>query len=187
MDNYNTEQSEHLHIDFAKNAYHTSNHKDEYPQMMLWLERHEKVQQHAKFVKWRWQDHQEIPQVRMPIGPLCAQTLHIMMARNPSIKNVAFNILTQRYGAISFLDALADFLTQVNNPRMSENALCSQASNLLITFSSIPVFHKIKFTASPSTSNLLEESEVLDSIQAQLEQRDASEQIIPAHFDTILV
>ncbi len=42
-DNYNTEQSEHLHIDFAKNAYHASNHKDEYPQMMLWLERHEKV------------------------------------------------------------------------------------------------------------------------------------------------
>jgi hypothetical protein len=53
MDNYNTEQSEHLHIDFVKNAYHASNHKDEYPQMTLWLECHEKVQQHAKFVEWR--------------------------------------------------------------------------------------------------------------------------------------
>ena len=52
-DNYNMEQSERLHIDFAKNAYRASNHKDEYPQMTLWLERHEKVQQHAKFVEWR--------------------------------------------------------------------------------------------------------------------------------------
>ncbi len=56
-DNYNTEQSEHLHIDFAKNAYYASNHKDEYPQMTLWLERREKVQQHAKFIEWRQQDH----------------------------------------------------------------------------------------------------------------------------------
>jgi len=46
-DNYNTEQSERLHIDFAKNAYRASNHKDEYPQMTTWLERREKVEQHA--------------------------------------------------------------------------------------------------------------------------------------------
>jgi hypothetical protein len=37
-DNYNTEQSECLHIEFTKNAYHATNHKDEYPQMTLWLE-----------------------------------------------------------------------------------------------------------------------------------------------------
>jgi len=109
------------------------------------------------------------------------------MAQNPSIKNVAFDILAQRYGTVSFLDTLADFLAQVNNPGMSGNALCSWASNLLITFSSVPVFHKIKFTASPSTSDLLEESGVLDSIQAQPEQRDVHEQIIPACFDTTLV
>ena len=34
-DNYNTEQLECLHIDFTKNAYHMSNYKDKYPQMML--------------------------------------------------------------------------------------------------------------------------------------------------------
>jgi hypothetical protein len=34
-DNYNTKQLEQLHIDFVKNTYHVSNHKDEYPQMML--------------------------------------------------------------------------------------------------------------------------------------------------------
>ncbi|KAI9437037.1 hypothetical protein H4582DRAFT_2112014 [Lactarius indigo] len=43
MDNYNTEQTERLHIDFTKDAYHTTNHKDEYPQMTTWLECHEKA------------------------------------------------------------------------------------------------------------------------------------------------
>ena len=42
-DNYNTEQTEHLHIDLAKDAYHATNHKDEYAQMTKWLEHQEKV------------------------------------------------------------------------------------------------------------------------------------------------
>ncbi|PSR75312.1 hypothetical protein PHLCEN_2v9175 [Hermanssonia centrifuga] len=42
-DNFNTEYTERLHIDFAKEAYRASNRKDEYPQMTLWLERKEKT------------------------------------------------------------------------------------------------------------------------------------------------
>jgi hypothetical protein len=61
MDNYNMEQSEHLHIDIAKDAYCAMNHKDEYPQMMNWLERREKVECHAAFVNWRWQIDQHEP------------------------------------------------------------------------------------------------------------------------------
>ncbi|THU75135.1 hypothetical protein K435DRAFT_707611, partial [Dendrothele bispora CBS 962.96] len=34
-DNYNTEITERLHIDFTKDAYHATNHKDEYAQMTL--------------------------------------------------------------------------------------------------------------------------------------------------------
>jgi hypothetical protein len=56
-DNYNTEQMEHLHIDFTKDAYYATNHKDEYKQMTVWLECHEKVQQHAASI--RWQQHEQ--------------------------------------------------------------------------------------------------------------------------------
>ncbi|KAI0712997.1 hypothetical protein C8Q72DRAFT_790344 [Fomitopsis betulina] len=51
-DNYNTESTEHLHINFAKEAYRASNHKDEFPQMTKWLERREKILQHANYVEW---------------------------------------------------------------------------------------------------------------------------------------
>jgi hypothetical protein len=54
-DNYNTEQTERIHIDLTKDTFRATNHKDEYPQMTTWVERREKVQQHAAFIKWRQQ------------------------------------------------------------------------------------------------------------------------------------
>jgi hypothetical protein len=50
-DNYNSEYTEQLHIDLAKDAYHATNFKDEYPQMTAWLERCEKVLRHDKFLQ----------------------------------------------------------------------------------------------------------------------------------------
>jgi hypothetical protein len=49
-DNYNTEQSEWLHIDLAKDAYCATNHKEKYSQMTKWLECHEKLQQYTVFI-----------------------------------------------------------------------------------------------------------------------------------------
>lgn len=108
-DNYNTEQSERLHIDFTKNAYRSTNRKDEYPQMTLWLERREKIQRHATFIKWRQLTHQKRPQ-RKPLEPPCAHTQIISMAKNPSIKAVSFDVIDRSYGAIAFQDELADFI-----------------------------------------------------------------------------
>ncbi|KAJ6608216.1 hypothetical protein B0H10DRAFT_2166622 [Mycena sp. CBHHK59/15] len=42
-DNYNTEYTERLDIDLTKEAYRSTNFKDEFPQMTLWLERKEKI------------------------------------------------------------------------------------------------------------------------------------------------
>ncbi|KAL1937051.1 hypothetical protein VTO73DRAFT_15569 [Trametes versicolor] len=52
-DNYDTQYTERLHIDFAKDAYRATNHKDEFPQMTTWLERREKISRHEAYVKWR--------------------------------------------------------------------------------------------------------------------------------------
>ncbi|KAN0131614.1 hypothetical protein V8E53_010456 [Lactarius tabidus] len=54
-DNYNTEQTERLHIDTTKDAFGATNHKDEYSQMTTWVEHREKVQRHSSFIKWRQQ------------------------------------------------------------------------------------------------------------------------------------
>jgi hypothetical protein len=48
--NYNTKQTECLHIDFMKDAYQSMNCKNEYMQMTTWVERHERVAQHAAHI-----------------------------------------------------------------------------------------------------------------------------------------
>jgi hypothetical protein len=52
-DNYNTEHTEHLHIDLAKDAHHSMNHKNKFAQMTIWLEWREKILCHEKYIQWR--------------------------------------------------------------------------------------------------------------------------------------
>ncbi|KAF8228225.1 hypothetical protein L208DRAFT_1292492, partial [Tricholoma matsutake] len=51
-DNFNTEHTECLHIDLAKDAYCANNHKDEFMQMTRWLEHKEKVFRHEQYILW---------------------------------------------------------------------------------------------------------------------------------------
>jgi Plavaka transposase len=51
-DNFNTQYTEQLHIDYTKIAYVATNKKDEYKQMTRWLKRKEKIQQHEQYIKW---------------------------------------------------------------------------------------------------------------------------------------
>ncbi|KAH9032385.1 hypothetical protein EDB83DRAFT_2525578 [Lactarius deliciosus] len=179
-DNYNTEQTERLHIDFTKDAYRATNRKDEYPQMTAWLERHEKIQQHAKFIAWQQRAQHDGAQHSEPIGPSQPVPRSIQMARNPSLKAVSFNDLADRYKALDFQDALADFIAQLNHPQASATALRALAEDTLLPFCRVPVFHKIKFVSTP-------DPEIIDVVHVRPDQRDARGRMIPSCFDTVIV
>lgn len=183
-DNYNTEQTERLHIDFTKKAYRATNHKDELPQMTAWLDQREKVHQHAALVRLRQEPDQQLergPSVRS-IGPPRPTTRALKMAQHPSAKAVSFDDLHELYGATQFQDALADFIAQFNYPGTAGNTLLTRARNTLIPFRSVAVFHKVKFV-----SNDTESAETVDAIHVRPEQKDAHGRIIPPRFDTALV
>jgi hypothetical protein len=119
-DNYNTEQTERLHIDFTKDAYRATNHKDEYNQMMTWLERREKLQRHAMFIKWRQQQHSHasvLPQRSM--GPPQPSTRYLRMTQNPTLRRVSFDDIVFKYGAVDFQDLLGDFLAHLRDSSLS--------------------------------------------------------------------
>lgn len=61
-DNYNTEMFERLHIDFAKDAWRATNHRNEFPQMVKWITRNEKMALYAMFQKER-QAEEELQEV----------------------------------------------------------------------------------------------------------------------------
>ena len=49
-DNFNTEYTEHFHIFLAEDAYASTNFKDKFPQMTLWLEYKELIMHHEKYI-----------------------------------------------------------------------------------------------------------------------------------------
>ncbi|KAI0729954.1 hypothetical protein C8Q72DRAFT_911581 [Fomitopsis betulina] len=192
-DNYNTESTEHLHINFAKEAYRAMNHKDEFPQMTKWLERRKKVLQHADYVEWRLlrvqDEHQDMiagrPEILRwrPPDMLCA--LHHVMAKWPSRKAVpiATVMSTQGYGATFFTAALSRYIIKLKNPGLTRNEVEARALQVRLPFSTVPVFHKIKFRNVEHHGK-----ETLDSIHARPQEAGQSGDIlIPACFDTALV
>ncbi|KAN0137995.1 hypothetical protein V8E53_004214 [Lactarius tabidus] len=179
-DNYNTEQTEWLHIELTKNAYGATNHKDEYSQMTTWLGRCEKVQIHSSFIKWRQESNQERVPTLAWIGPPRAGARSLKMARNPTLKAVSFDDLARKYSATDFQDALADFVAQINNPTASGASLSALTSDTLIPFHTVPVHHRFKFTN-------LDGSEIVDSVLVRPEQKDVRGRLIPSQFDTVLV
>lgn len=68
-DNYDTQYSERLHIDFAKDAYRASNKKEELAQMTIWLERKEKILRHEQHIEWRLQQLAEASRREHPTVP----------------------------------------------------------------------------------------------------------------------
>ena len=119
-DNFNTKYTERLHIDFMKDAYAATNHKDEFTQMATWLERKEKVHQHDYLVKWRLEGSPTImatPCKWLPPGLELDRKLH--MALDPSVLKVSLDALKTEYGAQHFRTALWCYVLHSNSPHLT--------------------------------------------------------------------
>ncbi|KAJ7239693.1 hypothetical protein C8J57DRAFT_1438986 [Mycena rebaudengoi] len=176
-DNFNTEYTERLHIDLAKDAYCATNHKDEYPQMTQWLERKEKIHLHAKFIRWRQLGCPSTPTV----SPGVEYSRNPKMTIHPSKKAVSFNTLVHDYGAVNFRDAIARYVVTTNDPAMSSRDVEAYASNLAMPFRTVPVYDKIKYT----TTHLPDV--IVDSIHVKPASKNSRGHLVPGRFDTVLV
>jgi hypothetical protein len=184
-DNYNTKQTEHLHIDFTKEAYRSTNRKNEFMQMTTWVERRERVQRHEAHVARQQLGEQPEAHAIVSLGPPRIHYGYLKMPRNPTLKSVSFQRLASEYGANLFQDSLADFIAHVNNPGVSTGTLRNRAHNTLIPFYAVPVFHKFKFTSRRDNDRT--GLEIVDSVQVRPAQTNPRGWIIPARFDTALV
>jgi hypothetical protein len=176
-DNYNTEYTERLHIDLTKDAYRSTNFKDEFTQMTLWLERKEKVIRHAAFIEWRLSG-------QPPPLPPPTRHPHIQMTRNPT-KTEPLAKITSDHGAPLFSNALQMIVARFQHPEASQSRLNYLAPKIALPFMSVPVFHKIKFWNQdpyrrPDCSDVLDVAHVRPRKQGK-------RGWIPERFDTVLV
>ncbi|KAI0039282.1 hypothetical protein FA95DRAFT_1504372 [Auriscalpium vulgare] len=182
-DNYNTEYSERLHIDLAKDAYRATNHKDEYPQMTTWLLRREKIMRHALFIKWRFSGMPAIGELE-PAEIPCH--LRIKLTQHPTVKAVSFANVATRYGAEHFRNALARYITQWNHPTWASARVNRVAAGYMFSFASVAAFHKVKFW-HPDAQGRDDVPQMLDCIYARPRYRDTQGRLQEGRFDTALV
>ncbi|KAI0690834.1 hypothetical protein BC835DRAFT_1280189 [Cytidiella melzeri] len=185
-DNFNTEYTERLHIDFTKDAYRATNRKDEFTQMTKWLERREKMHRHAQFVEWRLVQCGAPPEPRSlkwsPPGLDLGRRLHL--AKHPSVMGVTVEHVVTKYGARFFREALARFITLTNKPGISRARLEEAIWNIHLPFRKVSVWHRIKFVQQdPLTLKF----KTADSIHAQPIRTDSRQKEVPGRFDTALV
>ncbi|KAI0336980.1 hypothetical protein BDW22DRAFT_1340702 [Trametopsis cervina] len=183
-DNFNTEYTERLHIDYAKNAYAATNHKEEFTQMTIWLERKEKILRHEKHIQWCLAGRPQIipNQSLYPLPP----SSPIQMTKYPSQKAVPLAKLTESYQAPFFEDALARYITRHCNPAFTSAQVEARAADLDLPLRSLPVYHKAHFWLGDRNHHRLMSNED-DVIHAIPERQNKQGKIVPARFDTALV
>ncbi|KAK6988927.1 hypothetical protein R3P38DRAFT_3331721 [Favolaschia claudopus] len=185
-DNYNTEYTERLHIDLAKDAYRSTNFKDEFPQMTLWLERKEKIFRHEKYIQWRLAGC-PFPPTLKPLPPGIVYERRLKMTKHPTHKAVKTPTLISDYGARSFRAALSRFVVQFKNPTFTGAQIEAECHSISLHFNRVPVFHRLKFvTEDPYTAGGPEDS-VVDSIHVQPSKTSRSGKELAGRFDTALV
>ena len=185
-DNYNTEYTERLHIDLAKDAYRSTNHKDEFTQMTIWLERREKISFHDRFIQWRIAGEPP-PADTSWHAPQFAHRPHIQMTIHPSVRAVPLASIISKYGATFFKPALARYVARMNDPSLTTVAQVERlAQDIDLPFNTIPVYHNIKFWNTDAHGRE-ETSDLLDSVHVKPSRSDNRGKGVPARFDTVLV
>ncbi|CDO77553.1 hypothetical protein BN946_scf184912.g52 [Trametes cinnabarina] len=210
-DNYDTQYTERLHIDFAKEAYRATNHKDELPQMTTWLKRREKILRHEIFINWRLRrlpgtsearasshsggqassgEHQAVS----ALGPTLQQDdrshnsglTRIRITRYPSVNSVTFAKAARAYGATLLPEALSRFVVQYRDPGLSLAEARREATSVYLRFESVPAFHRLKFILNDAQDlGIMDDS--YDTAHARPARHDRRGRPVPGRFDTVLI
>ncbi|KAL0571739.1 hypothetical protein V5O48_010221 [Marasmius crinis-equi] len=185
-DNFNTEYTERLHIDLAKNAYRSTNRRDELPQMVLWLDRKEKLHRHTKFINATLSGS-TAPPLLYDIDPGVTFERTMKMTIHPTLKAVKFTRLISDYGAVHFREALARYVVSIREPEVNTRTMIQHAQSVYLPFARVPVWHRVKWTTPDIYSSSSHGTVIVDSVHVNPSRTDKRGHIVPGRFDTVLV
>ncbi len=178
-DNVNTQYTEWLHIDFAKDAYDATNHKDEFTQMTLWLERKEKILRHNQFIQWQLTGCRT-SQTQIWTLPGLELDHSLRLTKHPTVRAESLDTIINDYGATHFRNALVCYLVLANDPNLTRQQVERKIWGVRLLFVCLPVWHRLKFLHTDHYTGLDSTSDIIHSQPAKM----LSGKHIPAHFDT---
>lgn len=118
-DNYNTEMFERLHIDFAKLGWRSSNQRDEFPQMIRWLSRQEKINRLQYLIA------AQDPSSNFAIPASLTERPAICMAKRPQLPQCQISIIETLHHAPDLQYYLKKYLNTFMRPALSARNLAS--------------------------------------------------------------
>jgi hypothetical protein len=140
-DNYNTEMFERLHIDFAKHGWRASNQRDEFPQMIRWLSRQEKVTSFEFHQKNLRQSQEKNDSETVPQQPQTKKKAPISIAKHPNFPRRQLSLIEDRYDAPDFTYYLKAFLNAFTTNKVSNRHL----DHSKLPFHHVDVYNMFRF------------------------------------------
>jgi hypothetical protein len=139
-DNYNTELFERLHIDFAKEGWRASNRKGEFPQMINWLSRHEKIAAFEAYLK-SLQTVQPNGSAETPM-PMSTTPTHstplISIAKHPAFPKCPITMAQEKHNAPDFNHYLKIYI----NAHLTTPLPLRQLDNHTLPFTRVHIFNQ---------------------------------------------
>jgi hypothetical protein len=139
-DNYNTEMFERLHIDFAKHGWRASNQRDEFPQMIRWLSRQEKIMSFETHLKNRIQHQVSDLEITSQGSPVKKRSL-ISFAKYPNFPNRQLSLIEERHQAPDFTHYLKVFLMAFTSKAIQHRRL----NDSDLPFKQVDVYNMFRF------------------------------------------
>lgn len=146
---------ERLHIDFAKQGWRASNHRDEFPQMIRWLGRQEKITQFASYVEWRNKDQALDCMSSSPLKRWPA----ISIAKMPPSPGLLVSSIETRHATTYFSACLLEYLNSLTPNPVGNRQLHHYYQ---LPFNRLDVFHQFKF----HPASLEDDDEERDTVKA---------------------
>ena len=185
-DNYDTQYTERLHRDLAKDPYRATNRRDELPQMANYVERHEKIERHTEYITWQNRGPNATNlQTPSQIPLLSSSCRYTKMSKSPNVQTISVEDVISQYGAQFFYGAFARFAVlwqhhqknqQITHARLEQDIL-----DVHIPFTHISVYHHIRFREDSV------DGPIVDSVHIRPHKKDRKGQMIAGRFDTVLI
>ena len=198
-DGYNTENTERLHIDYAKRGYAASNKKEYIKQMTVWLRRQEAVSRFHSYLAWAEPLGSRMVPASEPDGDaeeeeeeeeedgdtLMAQQPSAMplyvLAKTPGFPGTSVDKLVHQFGCTDFIRALINFLRLKSSSR-----ILPVPAQRLSRHTRFAVYKRMHVYLPPLRQ--VSPVPIKDVIRAVPSQPGRGLiRATPAHFDTVLV
>ena len=161
---------ERLHIDFAKEGWRTSNQRDEFPQMIRWLSRQEKV---FSFNRYIAKAQLSTP---TPSSSSGSRKPPISIAKYPNHPNKLISLIKSTYKAPGLTKYLKEFLNTFLTDNQTSNR---QAISFNLPFQCLDVYNMFRF----HPASLTDDSNATDIVKAI----PCSLKLLNGLFDTVVV